>query len=122
MSHTAKLNILDLVHSVLANEDLAARQWVKDARRLGLVWSEVPSPVGASAVELSLSAALVKLFAQRANGAPPPWVGSVGPAPSQVVLSRYASLPRVLARLLNEAPDPLRKRNFLAPADYLSVL
>lgn len=116
------MDLRDLVRALLRFDALAARQWLADALRSGVVWTNVPAPVGLDATELATAAGVVELLAGRAAQAPPPWAADVPPAPRQLFLVRAAStMPRLRSLCEREGPEPLRRRGLLAPPEFLSV-
>ncbi len=116
------MELRNLVLALLARDALKARQWTADATREAVVWTDVPLPVGWSALELSVAAGVVELFAARAHQAPPPWTGAVGAAPEPVYLVRAAeTMPRLRRSCQTEGPEPLRVRMLYAPPDFLTA-
>lgn len=117
------MNSVDLVRAALAFDDLAARQWVKDAKRLDPSWFLGPCPEFSYQNELVVYAALVELFAERAGVQPPAWTASVEAAPEPVYLDNGAYTSSALKRhLVRFSPEPLRKRNVFAADQYLDVM
>jgi hypothetical protein len=116
------MDLRNLVHALLCFDALTARQWIADAQRSGLVWTEVPAPVGLNPTELATAAGVVELLAERAGQPPPDWAARVPPAPERLFLVRAAaSMPRLRSLCEREGPEPLRRRGLLAPPEFLSV-
>jgi hypothetical protein len=116
------MELRDLVRALLGFDALAVRQWLADAQRSGLVWTEVPAPVGLDATELATAAGVVELLAARIGQSPPDWTASVPPAPQRLFLVRAAaSMPRLRSLCEREGPEPLRRRGLLAPPEFLSI-
>jgi hypothetical protein len=116
------MDLRDLVRALLRFDALAARQWLADAERSGLVWAEIPAPAGLDATGLAVAAGVVELLASRADQAAPAWTAAVPPAPQRLFLVRAAlTMPRLRAACEREGPEPLRRRGLLAPPDFLSV-
>lgn len=116
------MDLRDLVQALLEYDSLTARQWLADAHRSGLNWAEVPSPQGLNPTARALAAGVVELLASRAGQASPAWTASVPPAPERRFLVRAAqTMPRLRASCETEGPEPLRKRGFLAPPEFLTV-
>ena len=110
------MDLRDLVQALLRRDALTARQWVADAARESIVWSDVPRPVGCTALELAVAAGIVELFASRADQRPPPWTATVSHAPAPVYLVRAAeTMPRLRRLCETEGPEPLRWRHVFAP-------
>jgi hypothetical protein len=117
------MNPGDLVRAVLAGDDLAARQWVKDARRCKLDLSTLPEPRELDDTGRAVAAALMDLLASRSGQLPPPWVVSAGRAPDAVFLLPRAKRSAALRRWCEQdSPDALRRRNVFAIRDFLDVL
>lgn len=116
--HGAKLH--GLVKALLRGDLLAARQWVADARTVQ--WESVQRPNAATQRELVIAAAMVELLAARAGAEPPAWTDAVGALPEPLVLDPgLEALPRSFAEAQSHGPEPLRKRNLVAPPDFLDV-
>ncbi|HWN44245.1 MAG TPA: hypothetical protein VNW71_18620 [Thermoanaerobaculia bacterium] len=116
------MELRDLVRALLGFDALAVRQWLADAQRSGLVWTEVPAPLGLDATELATAAGVVELLAARTGQSPPEWTVSVPPAPQRLFLVRAAaSMPRLRSLCEREGPEPLRRRGLLAPPEFLSI-
>jgi len=72
--------------------------------------------------ELS-GAAIAELIAARTAQRAPAWTNQVGSLPTPVYLVEAAAKsPRMRARLEQESPEPLRKRNIFAPPGYLEIV
>ena len=112
----------DLVEALLARDALRARQWVADAAREAVSWTDIPRPIGWSALELAVAAGVVELFALRSQQAPPPWTAKVGCAPNPVYLVRAAeTMPRLRLSCETEGPEPLRVRRIYAPPEFMTA-
>lgn len=68
------MELPDLVRALLSFDALAARQWVADSLREGLVWASIPAPTELDPVGLWVAAGVAELLAGRAGQAPPSWV------------------------------------------------
>jgi hypothetical protein len=80
-------------------------------------------PVDLNDLELCVAAGLVELLANRTNQAVPEWVETVGQADQPYFLVRSAlRMPRLRRDCEQNSPEPLRKRNLYAPANYLTWL
>jgi len=116
------MDLRDLVRALLSFETLAARQWVADARRSGLVWAELPAPAGLDATERAVAAGMAELLASRAGEAAPAWAAAVPAAPERLFLVRAAAdMPRLRAACEQEGPEPLRRRGLMAPPEFLTI-
>jgi len=116
------MDLVRLVRSLLAFDALSARQWVADAVREGLRWSDVPEPHLLDPTERAVAAGIAELLAQRSAQEPPRWTLSVPPSPAPLYLLRSAQTMTRLRRLCQEeGPEPLRSRRIYAPPEFLSV-
>jgi hypothetical protein len=116
------MHLNDLVNALARHDDLVAREWVKDARRTGLRYSELPRPTNLDADRLAIAAGIVELLASRQGEAPPDWTSDVGPASREIWLSQYAEkIPVLRERCRQFGPAPLRKRHVLALPDALTI-
>src|SRR5947199_1109662 len=75
------MDLRDLVRALLGFDALAARQWLADAQRSGLVWAEVPAPLGLDPTELAAAAGVAELLASRSGQSAPDWTATVPPSP-----------------------------------------
>lgn len=81
----------------------------------------LPRPVDLNDLELCVAASLVELLADRSHQAVPEWVQTVGRADRPYFLVRSAlRMPRLRRECELNSPEPLRKRNLYAPANYLT--
>ena len=116
------MELRDFVDALLARDALRARQWVADAARQAVVWTDLPRPIGWSALELAVAAGIVELFASRSHQAPPSWTATVGGAPDPVYLVRAAeTMPRLRRSCETEGPEPLRVRRIYAPPGFMTA-
>lgn len=116
------MELRDLVSALLGYDALRARALVQSAQRTSLVWSALPRPIGMSAVELALAASITELLAARAGASPPAWAESVPASPTKIFLVRAAeTMRRLRATCESEGPAALRKRQFFAPPDFLTL-
>ena len=117
------MNPRDLVLAVLREDDLDARQLVKDAKRTRYSWAEAPAPDFHWPRLRAVYASVVELLAVRAGQLAPAWTQQVAPAPAPVFLVRSAKTSRAMRRAsLETTPESMRKRNVFALRDYLDVL
>lgn len=72
---------------------------------------------------LAAVASLLELLAQRQQQQPPTWTQQIGPLSSPIYLLKSAAkMNRLREMCQREAPEPLRKRGFYAPANYLEFV
>jgi hypothetical protein len=115
-------DLRELVHAILAGDLLSARQWVADAQRAKVEWTQVPAPNGLSEREMTVAAGVAELLAARAGAGPPTWTAAIGAQKEPLVLDPgLEKMPRSYAQAKSSAPEPLRKRNLIALPDFLNV-
>ena len=94
-----------LVHELLANPEQAA-DW--------------PQPRTRNRTVAAAAAAIAELLAARRGETPPAWIDDAPPLSEPVFLVKAAaSMPRLRALCETQSPEPLRKRGFLAPPNFL---
>lgn len=102
---------------------MAARSLVQDFFRESPRLIDVPRPIVDDPYVLAASASLLELFASRLGQASPAWTRSVGPLPEPVFLLKAAATMKRLRELCEtQSPEPLRKRGFYAPPNYLEFV
>ena len=115
------VSILDLVQAILAERDLEARQLMVDLQDITQSFSNVAKPDTQNLEELIVAAALVELFATRRGELPPSWTQQIaGLDKPRYLLGDPNRYPRFYARCVQESPEPLKRRNLIAPSDYLT--
>jgi hypothetical protein len=116
------MDLLELVNALLSYDTLSARQWIADAERAGFSWSRVAAPRNLDATGSALAAGVTELLASRSGQTPPAWTSTVPPAPERIFLVRAAAtMPRLRELCEKSGPEPLRRRGFLAPPDFLTA-
>jgi len=71
---------------------------------------------------MTVAAAIVELLASRTGTASPTWTISIGGHPEPLILDPgLEQMPRTLQQAKTAGPEPLRKRNLVAPAEFLEV-
>ncbi|MBI5533521.1 MAG: hypothetical protein HY898_12445 [Deltaproteobacteria bacterium] len=114
------MNARDLVLAALSGDDLAVRQWVKDARRVELDLGALDEPIDLQGDARVVASALVELLAERWGKQAPAWARGGGKAEHPVYLvQRASSSPAVRRECEKSSPAPLRRRNVFALPDYL---
>ena len=110
-----------IARSALSGDAVGTRALVQDWLEGQPSVSDEPPPAAtADATTVALTAALAELWADRLGQRPPPWAGVIGAAPEPVFLLLAARRMRHLREICEaEAPLPLRRRGFFAPANYL---
>lgn len=115
------IDILAIATALLNRSALDLRQLVQDALRDSARLTDIAMPATASAVELAAAASMVELLCIRAGVRAPDWAGSIPPLAVPMHVTRGAeTMPRLRALCEAESPEPLRKRGFFAPPDFLT--
>ena len=111
----------DLAQAVLSGGALELRSMVQDFLRENPRLDICEVPKLKDPAILTVAAALVELFADRAGQSPPEWTGSIGGLDTPRYLLRSAQTMKRLRQLCeDESPLPFRRRNLFAPANYLT--
>jgi hypothetical protein len=117
------VQIEQMAEAALKRESLELRSMVQDFLRSKPELVNVLPPQTDNESVLAMSAALLELLAQRTGQLPPAWTESVGPVKEPFYLLKSAAKMKRLQQLcLQESPEPLRKRSFYAPPDYLAFI
>jgi hypothetical protein len=112
--------IEQLAEAALNGESLRLRSLTQDLLRENPNLSECPKPQTNDSRILAAAASLVELLASRLRQAPPPWTKDVGALSEPIyLLKAAASLKRLRELCETESPEPLRKRGFYAPPNFL---
>lgn len=115
------VKIEQVARAALAGEGLETRSLAQDFLRQNSDLPLVPKPDTDSFRILAASASLLELFAARSGQQPPLWTSKVGSLPEPIFLVRSAMTMKYLRALCEaESPEPLRKRGFYAPPEYLA--
>jgi hypothetical protein len=115
------VQIEQIAEAALSGDSLQARSLVQDFFRQHPELAVIRPPQTNDERILAISAALLELFAMRTNQAAPAWTPTIGPLPEPIYLLKAAQHMKRLRTLCeNESPEPLRKRRFYAPPDYLT--
>jgi hypothetical protein len=116
------MDLRELVRAILAGDLLTARQWVADAQRAEVGWTTVEKPSGLDEREMTVAAGVAELLATRAGAAAPPWTASIGSSDEPLFLDPgLQDMPRTLEHAKSQGPEPFRRRNLIATADFLSI-
>lgn len=114
------VRIEQLAEAALNGQALLARSLAQDFFRQNPQLANIPKPVVDDARILAASASLLELFALRLNQEAPPWTRSISPLAEPIFLLKAAATMKHLRILCEtESPEPLRKRGFYAPPNYL---
>jgi len=117
------VKIEQLAESAIKGESLLTRSLTQEFFRENHRLNEIPCPLTNDPIILAASAALIELFATRMKQAPPAWTKKIGHATEPVFLLKAATTMKNLRTLCEtESPEPLRKRGFYAPPNYLEFV
>ena len=109
--------------AALQGDGLMARSLVQDFFRNHPRLIELSKPSTEDQRLLAAAASLLELFAFRLKQEAPSWTRSIGPLTEPIfLLKSAASMPRLRALCEAESPEPLRKRGFYAPPNYLELV
>lgn len=109
-----------LAAAALQGESLSLRSLTQDWLRTQPNLSDCPKPQTTDASQLAAAASLVELLAARLHQPPPAWAQEVGALPEPIYLLKSAATMKHLRELCaTQSPEPLRKRGFFAPPNFL---
>lgn len=119
---TAKITIQDIAEAMLARDDMRLRlltqAWLRDTSAI----TSALRPDTHDPRVLTAAAALLELFALRAQQHPPSWSQFVGPLPEPFFVMAWAERPGFTRDLcLAESPEPLKRRNIFSPPNFLEM-
>lgn len=116
------MQVRALIEALMSFDALRARQWVADAMRMPIIWPEVARPTDMDAEQMAIAAGVVELLAARSGQQSPSWTVEVGESPRRIYLVRATeSMPRLRKLCEEEGPEPLRRRQIMAPPEFLTV-
>jgi hypothetical protein len=116
------VDLEQLSSAALRGDALVLRDMVQELLRDPAAIKTFMQPPTSDPRVLAMSAGLVELLAGRTNQPPPSWTAGIGPVGEPVFLVKSAQTMRHLRKLCEtESPEPLRKRNLLAPPGYLGM-
>jgi hypothetical protein len=114
------VKIEQLADAALKGDSLLLRSLAQDLLREKPRLKDYPRPQTDDPRVLAAAASLVELFALRLHQPPPPWTKDVGALPEPIFLVKAAATMKRLRVLCEtQAPEPLRKRGFYAPPNFL---
>lgn len=115
------VQIEQIAKAALEQESLEVRSLVQEFLRSQPQLVNIPRPKIDDESILAMSAALLELLALRTGQIPPTWTATIGPVKEPVYLLKSVAQMKRLQQLCHqESPEPLRKRRFYAPPDYLA--
>lgn len=114
------VQIEQLAEAALKGEGVILRSLVQDFFRENPSLVDIPKPAVNDRRVLAASASLLELFSSRLKQDAPHWTREVGPLTEPIFLLKAAATMKRLRQLCEtESPEPLRKRGFYAPPNYL---
>jgi hypothetical protein len=114
------VRIEELAKAAINQDARALRSLTQDLLRERPRLKDFPRPVATDFRTLAAAASLIELFAERLHQEPPAWTREIGALPEPIYLVKAASTMKRLRILCElEAPEPLRKRGFYAPPNFL---
>ena len=109
-----------LARAALDNDSLLLRSLCQDLVRETPLLEDCTRPETSDEQVLAASASILELLALRACQVPPPWTQEIGPLARPIYLVPSALSMKHLRLLCEkESPEPLRKRGFYAPPNFL---
>ena len=114
------VRIEQLAEAAINQDALLLRSLTQDFLRERPRLKDFPRPMAVDFKTLVAAAALIELFAERLHQEPPAWAREIGSLPEPIYLLKAAATMKRLRVLCEEqAPEPLRKRGFYAPPNFL---
>ncbi len=114
------IRIEQLAEAAINQNALLLRSLTQDLLRERPVLKSVPPPDVADPRISAAAASLIELLAARSNQEPPTWTSKIGASPERIYLVKAAASMKHLRALCEEqSPEPLRKRGFYAPPNFL---
>lgn len=108
---------------ILARNPLEVRSLMQDYLRGGMPLRLEHAPTSDDPQIRVVTAAIAELIAARTEQQAPAWANQIGKLPAPIYLVEAATKsPKMRARIEQESPEPLRKRNLFAPPGYLEML
>lgn len=104
----------------LYSDDIKLDLLVEDFLHSNPILADVQKPDTNDQRTLAVAAGLIELFALRTNQKPPAWTTEIGAINRPFFIQSDAMTSKWLRNLcLEESPEPLRKRNIFATANFL---
>ena len=111
----------EIVDAVICRDHLWMRGALQEFIRTRPVLASIPKPTTADDFELVIAAGIMELLALRLNQEGPAWPADVGGLTEPFFLVSAAErMPNTKRMCEEESPEPLRKRNLLAPPQFLT--
>jgi len=114
------IRIEQLAEAAINQDALLLRSLTQDLLRERPNLREYSKPAAVNFETLAAAASLIELLAERSNQEPPSWTKEVGALPQPLHLVKSAATMKHLRALCEQqSPEPLRKRGFYAPPNFL---
>jgi hypothetical protein len=114
------IRLEQLAEAAINQDAFLLRSLTQDFVRERPTLKNVPLPDVADSRTMAAAASLVELLAARSHQEPPTWTGMIGASPEPIYFVKAAASMKHLRELCEEqSPEPLRKRGFYAPPNFL---
>lgn len=112
--------IEQIAEAALNKESLLLRSLAQDLLRDNPELDQIPRPQTQDTRVLAAAASLLELLALRLNQKPPCWTKDVEAISEPIhLLKAAASMKRLRVLCETQSPEPLRRRGFYAPPNFL---
>jgi len=116
----AVVKIEELAEAAINHKALLLRSLTQDLLRERPNLSDYSRPTAVNFETLAAAASLIELLAERLNQEAPSWTKDVGALAQPIHLVKSALTMKHLRALCEQhSPEPLRKRGFYAPPNFL---
>jgi hypothetical protein len=116
------VRIEQLATAALKQDALRLRSLTQDLLREHPTLKDCPRPSAVDFKTLAAAASLIELLALRLRQEPPSWTNEIGPLSEPIhLLKSAATMKRLRVLCEQQAPEPLRKRGFYAPPNFLEI-
>jgi hypothetical protein len=114
------VRIEQIAEAAINQDALSLRSLTQDFLRERPTLKDFTQPTAVDFKTLAAAAALIELFAERLHQEAPAWTREIGALPEPIYLVKAAATMKHLRALCElEGPEPLRKRGFYAPPNFL---
>lgn len=114
------VRIEQLAEAAINQDALSLRSLTQDLLRERPQLKDFPRPSTVDFKTLAAAASLIELLALRLHQEPPSWTSDIGALPEPIhLLKAAATMKRLRALCEQKAPEPLLKRGFYAPPNFL---
>lgn len=120
---TPTITIQAMAEALLNRDDLRLHLLLQAWLPINPNIPEMPYPETQDKRVLTAAAALAELLALQLNQAPPDWTKDIGGLPQPFFVMSLGEKPGFTRNLcLAEAPEPFKRRNIFAPANFLNTV